>query len=419
MKDFDVIVLGAGMVGISTALALQDRGRKVALVDRRGPAQETSYGNAGLIQAEAVMPYALPRNLGVILGALLGRRTDARVALGALWQTAPYLMAYARASRPEAVARTAAANVPLIREAVPSHRALSERAAAMHFWHLSGYLRLFRHAGAMDTTVAEAEMARDRYDIPFNVLDPDALREAEPHVTGDFVGAVHMPSPVRIDDPGGLGEAYAALFEREGGTLLTADALGLEATADGFALDVAGARVTARQAVVCLGPWSGDLLRRFGVRLPLFVKRGYHRHYKVVDAKVPNHLIADDESGYTLAPQRRGIRLTTGAEFTRRDDPATPVQLRRVEPLAHAMFPLGEPVEPVPWMGARPCLPDLLPAIGPIPGVPGLYANFAHQHHGFTLGPATGRLVAEMMVGETPFANPAPYSVERFGRLKA
>ncbi|GAB5375032.1 MAG: FAD-dependent oxidoreductase [Acuticoccus sp.] len=415
-RQFDAFVLGAGMVGIGTALALQDAGRQVALIDRRGPAQETSYGNAGLIQSEAIMPYALPLNLGVILSTLAGRRTDARVALGALWQTAPHLIAYARASRPEVVARTAAANVPLIREAVPAHKALSERAQAMHFWHLSGYLRLFRSNAPMDASFAEAEMIRERYDIPYNTLDADGLREAEPHIASDFVGALHMPTPVRIDDPGGLGEAYEQLFEREGGTFLKGDALGLEKTADGFALDIGGERVTARQAVVCLGPWSGDLLSRFGVRMPLFVKRGYHRHYRPLGNAVLNHCIADDASGYALAPQRRGIRLTTGAEFTRRDDPPSPIQLRRVEPIARTLFPLGEGVEETPWMGARPCLPDLLPAIGPLPGVEGLFANFAHQHHGFTLGPATGRLVAAMMVGETPFANPAPYSPARFSR---
>jgi len=411
----DALVLGAGMVGIGTALALQSRGRSVALVVRRGPAEETSYGNAGLIQSEAVMPYAFPRDIAVILGTLAGRRTDARVSWRALKDTAPFLLAYARASDPARVMATAEANAPLVREAIPAHRALSERADALHFWHQTGYLRLYRDAGALARAAAENETVRARFGVPFALWDADTLRAAEPHLTTDFVGAIHMPEPVRTDDPGGLGKAYAALFEAEGGSLCRGDALTLRATDPGFALETENGTLAAREAVVCLGPWSGDLLARFGVRMPLGVKRGYHRHYRLKGNAVLNNLVFDDAHGYVLTPQRRGIRLTTGAEFARRDDPPSPIQLARLEPVARRTLPLGDPVEPTPWMGSRPCLPDLLPAIGPLRAVPGLYANFAHQHLGFTLGPATGRLLGEMMAGETPFTDPAPYSPARFG----
>jgi D-amino-acid dehydrogenase len=111
----------------------------------------------------------------------------------------------------------------------------------------------------------------------------------------------------------------------------------------------------------------------------------------------------------------RGIRLTTGAEFAHRDAPSTPVQVERAVPKAHRLFPLGEPVDAKPWKGARPCLPDMLPVIGKAPRHPGLWFDFGHQHHGLTLGPVSGRLLAERMTGETPFADTAPFAVERFG----
>jgi D-amino-acid dehydrogenase len=110
----------------------------------------------------------------------------------------------------------------------------------------------------------------------------------------------------------------------------------------------------------------------------------------------------------------RGVRLTTGAEFADRDAPPTPVQLGRVEPAARELFPLGERLDPEPWMGARPCTPDMMPVIGPAPNRKGLWFAFGHAHHGLTLGPATGRLLAEMMTGETPFTNPYPYRADRF-----
>ncbi len=122
-----------------------------------------------------------------------------------------------------------------------------------------------------------------------------------------------------------------------------------------------------------------------------------------------NHPVLDSDLGYLLAPMNRGIRLTTGVEFARRDAPPTPVQVERALPRARALFPLGEAVDAKPWMGARPCLPDMLPVIGKAPRHAGLWFDFGHQHHGLTLGPATGRLLAEMMTGETPFADTSAF----------
>jgi D-amino-acid dehydrogenase len=110
----------------------------------------------------------------------------------------------------------------------------------------------------------------------------------------------------------------------------------------------------------------------------------------------------------------RGIRLTTGAEFARFGAPPTPVQLNKVEPIARKMFPLSERVEAEPWLGARPCLPDMLPAISPVPGKKGLWANIGHHHLGFTLGPVSARLLADMITDAEPFTDPTPYRIDRF-----
>jgi D-amino-acid dehydrogenase len=166
--------------------------------------------------------------------------------------------------------------------------------------------------------------------------------------------------------------------------------------------------------VVALGPWSDQVFRPLGYSIPLAVKRGYHLHLAPRGNAVLNHPVLDSDQGFLLAPMNRGIRLTTGVEFARRDAPPTPVQVDRALPRARNLFPLGEPVETTPWMGARPCLPDMLPVIGKAPRHKGLWFDFGHQHHGLTLGPATGRLLAEMMTGETPFADPTPFAVERF-----
>jgi D-amino-acid dehydrogenase len=137
-------------------------------------------------------------------------------------------------------------------------------------------------------------------------------------------------------------------------------------------------------------------------------------HYRPEGNATLNRPVIDAERGYCLAPMTKGMRLTTGAEFAMRDAPASPIQLGRAEGAAREIFPLGDAIDPEPWLGRRPCLPDMVPVIGPTPGKPGLWLAFGHHHLGFTLGPATGRLLAEMMTGETPYTDPRPYRVDRF-----
>jgi D-amino-acid dehydrogenase len=124
--------------------------------------------------------------------------------------------------------------------------------------------------------------------------------------------------------------------------------------------------------------------------------------------------VLDLEGGFVLTPMARGIRMTTGAEFAARDDPPSDAHFNRLEPLARAFFPLAERRDARLWLGRRPCLPDMLPVIGPAPRHSGLWFDFGHQHLGLTTGPITGRLLAEMMTGETPVVDPAPYRAERF-----
>jgi D-amino-acid dehydrogenase len=172
--------------------------------------------------------------------------------------------------------------------------------------------------------------------------------------------------------------------------------------------------VEASDVVVALGPWADAVTRKLGYELPLAVKRGYHMHYRPAGKAMLNHPILDTERGYLLAPMTHGIRLTTGAEFARRDALRTPVQLGRAEPIARDLFPLAERLDTEAWMGARPCTPDMMPIIGAAPRHKGLWFTFGHAHHGLTLGPVTGRLISEMIVGEKPFVDPSPYRADRF-----
>lgn len=414
-RNVDAIVLGAGMVGVSAALALQEKGRKVVLVDRHGEAaDETSYGNAGLIQSEAVIPYTFPRDPTEIATAAMNRDPRAHIRYGALASNAQALWQYFQFSNSDRVGETARAMKPLVFGAPVEHLKFAHAAGADDLLRPTGWIKVWRTSAGEDLGRAGIEELK-AYGVRANYLDRDGLTALEPNISSVALGGAHFPDPLTTPDPQGLARAYAALFVKQGGRFEKGDARTLRAEAGRWTVTTEEGDISASDVVIALGPWSNDLAEHLGLKLPFFVKRGYHRHYAPKGNQGLNRPVLDLEKGYMVVPMKLGLRLTTGAEFARLEDPPSSAHIDRLEPFAREMFPLGEPREEEPWLGRRPCLPDMRPIVGPFPGKPGLWLDFGHQHLGLTLGPITGRLLAEQIAGETPFVDPAPFRAERFG----
>src|SRR5437899_6977472 len=274
----DVLVLGAGMVGVGAALHLQRRGRDVILVDRHSLAgEETSFGNGGLIECASVFPYMFPRDFGQILQYALNRSSQVRYQIADLPTFLPWLVRYFLASSPKRTLHSAMAELPLIRRSLIEHEALMAEAEVPELLRRSAWLKLFR----TDATISNAVRDFDRtqqYGVAGEVLDSKAIAAREPHLTGEFAGAIYLPAPGFVPDPGGLAKAYAALFKRKGGRFVAGDARTLEQAAGRWRANADHGLVSAREAVVALGPRSDRGLGRLGYSIPLSVKRGYHLH---------------------------------------------------------------------------------------------------------------------------------------------
>lgn len=408
----DVLVLGAGMIGVGTALQLARRGHTVTLVDRREPGRETSYGNAGIVQSEAMVPYPFPRDWETLRQVALRRSVAVHYHLRALPTLAGPLMRYWRASAPGPHEQAVRGHSALIATALAEHRALVAECRAEDLVRQGGYRVVFRSNRAFDEAAEAAGRMHQRFGVRHELLDGSALARAEPGLQATLAGAIHWLDPWTVIDPGALVDAYAARFQALGGRILQGDAQSLDQDGSGWCVQTDAGTVRAEHTVVALGAWSKDVAARLGYPLPLFIKRGYHRHFAGGPALSAPML--DAERGYVLAPMRRGIRLTTGAEFARLGAPATDVQMRRATAAALELLSLSRPVEAQAWMGNRPCTPDMLPVMGPARRHRGLWFNFGHAHQGFTLGPVCGQLLADLIEGRTPAVDMTPYRVERF-----
>jgi len=413
MARVDAMVLGAGTVGTSVALHLARRGLSVALVDRAGIGEQTSYGNAGIIEGNTVFPPAFPASLAALARIACKRASEANYQLSFLPHIAPWLIAFRAASQPARLAETARLMRPLFASAVPEHEALLAEAGATYFLRKTGWLKVYRRETSFKALAAEFDLAA-KFGLPLQPLDAAAVLALEPSLKPIFARAVFWPEAASVSNPLGVTRAFAARFAVLGGVTLSGDARSLHRKGNHWRAETNEGALDAENAVVALGPWAPDVLEPLGLKLPMAVKRGYHRHFRGRGDAALARPVLDADVGYVLTPMEQGLRMTTGVEFAPRDAAPTPVQFERIMPRARALFPLGERADDKTWLGCRPAFPDSRPAIGRAPGRAGLWLAIGHAHWGLTLGPSTGRLLAEMITGAQPFIDPAPFRAERF-----
>ncbi|HLR83107.1 MAG TPA: FAD-binding oxidoreductase [Paenalcaligenes sp.] len=416
MMAHDIIVIGAGMVGTSVAWHLRDRGANVLLIDRNDPGQETSYGNAGLIQREAVFPHPFPRAFSDTLSVLPNQRPDIRYQLSGVLRYAPKLMAYRYFSAPRRWHALANQWAQLIRSCLDDHQRMIQAADADDLIRRRGWLQLHRAEESLQVELAQAQRAANEYGVEFEVLSPEDIKTIEPHVnTRVFSGAIHWKNSWQVADPGGLVRRYADDFIAQGGAFKRKRVSRIHQSSNGHWQVICGTeRLEAQQVVIAAGPWSMQLLKPLAYHFPLFPKRGYHWHYQPIVERTLQHSILDADNGYLLGPMNMGIRLTTGAEMAPLYGPPRRGQIQLCERIARDILPMGKAIEPQPWYGARPCLPDMKPIIGPAHKHDNLWLAIGHAHQGFTLGPTTGRLLADLIFKQTPFVDPQAFSAQRF-----
>jgi len=410
-KRADVIVLGAGIVGVSAAYAARQRGMSVILVDRKEPGSETSYGNAGILSSGSISPLnnpslwkALPKYLTNRHAAL--RWNPAWAIRNAGWVFRFLANATAANTKPRAAALHG-----LIAASLKLHREWIVKAGAGQRIRETGWLKAWRSDGV---EAAKAEQALlTEFGIQSELLDRQAISALEPDIVPIYkVGLLHTQT-ASVDSPGNVVKAYAQMLSGSGGQVRQSEIRSIAPGGDGWRVVLADGEIGARYVVVALGPWSAELLRPLGYRVPLAFERGYHREFKPNATRKLRRPIHDAEGAFLMTSMENGIRVTSGVELTALDAPSSYAQLDAVVPMARSVVEFGDPIGE-PWRGARPTLPDSLPMIGAAPRHPGLWLAFGNQHIGFTTGPATGAAVAAMIDGARPLFDASPFSPDRY-----
>ena len=400
------------MVGVSCALALQKRGFAVTLIDRREPGRETSYGNAGVLARSSIVPLNNPGLFGK-LKSYLGNR---HAALNLDWRRAVtqpgWLLRFLWEARPSQAAARIAALGSLTASTVERHRALMTEAGITDRLRETGTLKLWRTEAGHAAAQAEHDFLK-AHGIASQVLDRQGISGVEPSLNPIFPAGLLCLENASVDSPGAVTQAYAELFVQRGGRIEQAQVAALTRSEAGWRAQAGQTAFEAQIAVVALGPWSMDLLAPLGLDPKLDVERGYHRHLQAEAGARLSRPVYDVDAAYFMAPMEQGYRVTSGVDLSHRDAPDNHRQIDQATASAREAFPLDQ-FSGETWRGARPTLPDSLPMIGEAPRNPGLWLAFGHQHLGFSTGPITGEIVAALVCGEIPPADPTPFRPGRY-----
>lgn len=409
-----MLVAGAGVVGTACARALQQDGYRVCLADPDTPGSGCSSGNAGIIATDHVMPLASLGTLKRLPALLRDARGPLYLKASRLPGLLPWFVRLARACPPAQVRQGAEAIAALTGRSLPAWQRTLAAAGAGHLLQSRGLYAVYQSDGAFERDGAERRLARE-LGVAWQALSGDELREREPALAPDLRRGIFYPDVAHVLDPLAVVTALLRAYREQGGALLTAPLTRLDSEPHQVVATVGEERLACRYVVVAAGLASSDICRTLGYRPPLAAELGYHVTFPDEQHRL-SAPVAAAERGFIVTPMADHLRAAGTVEFARRQTPPSWHRARILAEHARALFApaLQEPASR--WQGARPTLPDYLPAIGALPGAPRVLAAFGHQHMGLTTAAITAEIIRDLVRGAAPAVDPSPYLPHRFGR---
>jgi len=411
--DNKVVVIGAGIVGLCCAAYLHRNGYKVTIIDRRGPGEMTSFGNAGGLSSSSATPWAMPGILKDVPKWLLDPEGPLHVRPSYASKALPWLLRFIRESSETRARRNSTALYSLNRGSVRDLMPLVQWAGLGHLIVVPANLSLFRTRESYDKTTL-ANQLREATGHPYEVIDGKTIREIEPNLAPIFDLALRSPDNGYVKDPYDLSKGLADKLFGDGVTFVRGDVTGFD-IADRRIRAVKTDRnpLVADHVVVAAGVWSKVLAEALGHKVALESQRGYHVSVKNPNVTL-NNILSVGHKKVSITPMSSGLRVSGTVEFS--GTQALP-DYRRADilvPILKDLMPKLEVHETSEWAGHRPCTPDSLPVIGRSPKIANALFAFGHGHQGLMGSAPTGRMISELVMGRDPGVDMTPFRIDRF-----
>ncbi len=409
----NVVIIGAGIVGVSTAIWLQREGHDVTLIDRVGPAGGASYGNGGVLASCSIVPVTMPGLIAKAPGMLFSPDQPLFLKWGYLPRLMPWLGRYLRRTNETDARATAQAVFGIIGDSLADHMALVEGTGAEGWVVPSDYLFIYNDRAHYEADALGWKIRAD-HGFEWDELEGSAFHDYDPAFSSDLRFAARLAGHGRISDPGAYVTALADHVVANGGRLIRAEVEDVARDAGQVTGVRAGGETIACDSVlVATGAWSKGLAQKLGVDVPLESERGYHLELWEPSV-MPKSPVMVASGKFVATPMDGRLRLAGVVEFGGLDAPPSQAPISLLKKSVQAAIPGLSWRREEEWMGHRPATADSIPVIGEVPGLRGAFLGFGHHHIGLTGGPKTGRLLAQMISGKTPNLDMRAYDPARY-----
>lgn len=408
----EIAVVGAGVIGLATALRLAVEGREVQLIDPNEPGSGASFGNAGTLAEYACVPVGTPAVLRALPKLLLDPDSPFSMRWLALFQLAPWLARFARQSLPVATRANAAALAGLLADALPAWEELATEANAADLLRRNGCLYIYRRKTDFIAS-APGRALRAAFGVNQQILKPGEVVALEPGLPPVEGGGLYFPDSMNLTDPSLVMRRLFDAATARGVTMRRAKVAGLQADSKGVRLSGPDLGIVSKKAVIAAGAFSRPLAAQAGDRIPLETERGYHLEF-AGETPLLQRPVCPVDLGFYMTPMAGRLRVAGTVELGGLAAPPSSHRLALLGRGVRRFFPtLTNPSAE--WLGFRPSLPDSRPVIGPSRGSPAVIYAFGHGHLGLTLAPVTARMIADLIAGRGDSGRLAPFAADRFG----
>jgi D-amino-acid dehydrogenase len=408
-----IVIIGAGVIGAASALALQKDGHKVLLIDREAPCSGASFGNAGAIVNGSCAPTAMPGIIFEVLKMIGQPLSPPSISPKYFLNILPWLIRFVMQSRQSAVYKNATHLSALSKHAIKGWQNLLEQTNLSLMLKETGWLKVYETEKSFAGTLKSRQLL-DKMGTKYELLSANEIRDLEPNLATVFNHGIYQKDSMHISNPEKLVHGMVDLFIRQGGTYQQFSVNSIETNNEGVTLVGSSGTLKAEQIVIAAGAWSRALARQLGDNIPLDTERGYHLMMPESTGSLLNGPVMNGEHSFILSPMETGLRLTSQVELSGLEIQPDYRHIRNLLPAVRHMLPTVDTSEKSVWMGFRPSLPDSLPVIGSSTKSNKVLYAFGHQHLGMTLGAISALIVADLAVGRKPITSVTPYSPRRF-----
>ncbi len=411
-----VVVIGAGIVGVSAALWLQRKGVEVVLLDKQGPAAGTSYGNAGVLAAASVVPVTVPGLIAKAPVMLLDKSQPLFLNWSYLPRLLPWLPRYLSHCKPSEVDRIATALAPILRDCLADHRALATGTGAEKYISAADYVYAYKDQKHFRQDHF-AWSVRQQHGFTWTEHNAESYRQYDPAFGQEVGYAACVHNHGRISDPGEYIKTLAAHFESNGGQVVQAEFEDFILTNRQLsAIKTTASVIDCDAAVVATGAWSKALLQKLGLNVPMESERGYHLElYEPSVMPLMPTMIAAGK--FVMTPMDGRLRMAGMVEFAGLKAKANQQPLEYLKQYLKQLMPDLQWSGSKEWLGHRPAPSDSIPLIGELPEAKGVFVGFGHQHVGLSGGARTGEILSQLICGEETGLDMQLYSPLRFRRF--